>query len=170
VGGSIKRELGATYFLIAKVRFNKHHMSIKVIKELAPNVYFKETNNEKACRQQMLRYLHRTKVDPIMSVLDSHHDLLYVCEAQHRKNYPTIDYKKNLWLYSIDTFKLRNRHNLEETLIQVPDEASKFVMSTHKGRGQSDDDGAHTPQIYYLATPERNKKYIYKYLIEYKLT
>ena len=120
-------------------------MSVKIIKELNPNVYFKDTNNEKSCRQLMLRYLHRTKVDPILSVLDIHHDLLYVCEAQHRKNYPTIDYKKNLWLYSIDTFKLRNRHNLEENLIQVPDEASKFVMSTHKAPGESGEQGVQTP-------------------------
>ena len=100
-----------------------------------------------------------------MSEIDQNYDLLYACESQHRKNYPTIDYKKNLWLYSIDNFIIRNRHNGEETKIKVPDEAAKFVMSTQKERIE---DGV--SHIYYLATPEKNKKFIYKYLITLKLS
>lgn len=112
-------------------------MAIKLIKVLDFNKYFNDMNNEKATRQFLLNYLHRSKVDPIMSVIDRNYDLLYICESQHRKNYPTIDYKKNLWLYSIDNFLLRNRHNGEETPVKVPDDASKFVMSTLKSQDEA---------------------------------
>ena len=69
-----------------------------------------------------------------MSVIDRNFDLVYICESQHRKNYPTLDYKKNLWLYSIDNFLIRNRHNGEEIIIKVPDDAAKFVMATKKAK------------------------------------
>ena len=62
-----------------------------------------------------------------MASLSPDYDLLYNCESQYRKNYPTIDYKKNLWLYSIDNFIVFNRHNGESMAFEIPD-AAKFVM------------------------------------------
>lgn len=120
------------YFILAKIYFGKYNMSVKPIKVMSSDKYFNDSNNEKACQNFLLKFLHRSKVQPILSLVDKNFDLLYLCESQHRKNYPTIDYKKSLWLYSIDNFMLRNRHNLEETSIKVPDDAAKFVMAFKK--------------------------------------
>ena len=120
-------------YILAKVKFNKFSFSAKIIKIFDQNFYFKDKNCELATRIFLLNYLHRSKVDPFMIRINKNFDLLYVCESQYRKNYPTIDYKKNLWLYSIDNFEILNRYNGERRLLEIPD-ASKFVMVTHKNK------------------------------------
>lgn len=64
-----------------------------------------------------------------MITVDANFDILYNCDSQFRKNHPTIDCKKHLWLHSIDNFILKNRHNGELHTFEIPD-SSKFVMAT----------------------------------------
>lgn len=83
-------------------------------------------------------------------------DLIYSSEGQYRRNHPAFDPKKHLWLFSIDSFSLRNVHNGELTTFEIP-EASKFLMVVRVPGG-----------VLYLATPDKNRKFIYKYMITFK--
>jgi hypothetical protein len=114
---------------VAKVKFSKTTIRIRILKILDMDYYFNDMNPQKPSRNFMLRYLNRDKVDTFMHRIDKNYDLLYNCESQYRLNFPTIDFKKTLWLYSIDNFIIKNRHNDEKEEFCIP-EASKFVMAT----------------------------------------
>lgn len=64
----------------------------------------------------------------------------------------------------MDNFIIRNRFNNEEHKFEVSD-AANFVMVT-----ECADSASYFKEIYIMATPERKKQYIYKYLISMKDT